>query len=342
MKREAYTHSKIGRLCRLLNIEPAHARGIVASLWYVTSVEAPAGDIGKLENEDIAEQVGTRIDPENLIAALVESRWLDESTEHRLLVHDWPEHCEDSVHKKLARKGLFFADGSMPNLARFGAHEREAIAAAYKPKASARSAPEVRPPSARPEPKPEPKAKKADAPDDSAEFDLFWRCYPRKVAKPQALRAWRETVKVRPHAHAILAALKADIEAKRDRPDWLKFFKHPATWLRAQSWNDEVLVERMSHAGAVTVPVPALFAATPEVTPEAAPEAAPEAVPTTPDEIEREAWVDTFRSHGLPEAADEAEACSMERLRELQAIHKAAIERKRKEVLAKVLGRRVA
>lgn len=184
--------------------------------------------------------------------------------------------------------------------------------------------------------------RKGEEPNGSgaSDFDTFWKCYPRKVAKPAAEKAWRQTEKDRPALPQLLAALRASIDAARRKgPNWLDYFKHPATWLRAHSWNDEVLTERMGYTGTVIVPVPSILAGTPEVTPE--PE--PEVGPIETEAIERESWVDTFRSHGLPLVADEAEWCTRERLLELQAIHAPAIERKRAEALAKIrAGRLVA
>lgn len=329
MKHEAFGHSKVGRLCRALNIEPWGARGIVQSVWHVTAIEAPRGDIGKMADEDIAYQIGWQGEPGRLVSALVDSGWLDESDEFRLVVHDWSHHCEDSVHSKLARAGLTFCDGTQPKLHRLTQRERDRIEARQNAAAEA-------PRPMRPAAPPLDKAKKAKpepttAPDP--DFDTFWRCYPVKKNKPGALKAWQQTAKIRPALPALLAALKAEIESKRRKPDWLAYFKHPATWLRAQSWNDEVLVERMTHAGSVTVPVPALFTAQPE------PKSEPEPDPMDP---EREDWIETFRTHGLPEAATEAETCSMERLRELQELHKAHIERVRAAALAKLRAGRFA
>ena len=331
MKHEAFGHSKVGRLCRALNIEPWGARGIVQSVWHVTAIEAPRGDLGKMADEDIAYQIGWQGEPGRLVSALVDSGWLDESDEFRLVVHDWSHHCEDSVHSKLARAGLTFCDGTQPKLHRLTQRERDRIearqnAAAETPRQMRPAAPPLdKAKRAKPEP--------ATAPDP--DFDTFWRCYPRKKDKPDALKAWRQTAKERPPIEQLLQALKTEIEEKRRKPDWLDYMKYPAGWLRNHSWNNEVLVERMTHAGSVTVPVPAIF--------QPAPEAAPEPDPETPEDIERESWIETFTSHGLPQAAEEAATCSMERLHELQELHKPHIERIRAAALAKIrAGRLVA
>lgn len=75
--------------------------------------------------------------------------------------------------------------------------------------------------------------------DVPAGFDEFWSAYPRKVSKPQALKAWR---KLSPDTQALQAIL-AGIERDRRSEQWLRdggqFIPHPATWLNGRRWEDE-------------------------------------------------------------------------------------------------------
>lgn len=66
------------------------------------------------------------------------------------------------------------------------------------------------------------------------DFDLFWAHYPRKVAKGAARKAFVQAVK-KTTLDAMLKALHWQ------RPQWQepKFTPHPATWLRAERWDDE-------------------------------------------------------------------------------------------------------
>ena len=57
---------------------------------------------------------------------------LDEMSGCRLYVHDWHEHCEDSVHMRLARRRKRFANGDMPNMRKFSKEEKEAILSGYR------------------------------------------------------------------------------------------------------------------------------------------------------------------------------------------------------------------
>lgn len=71
-------------------------------------------------------------------------------------------------------------------------------------------------------------------------FEEFWDLYPRKKSKGQAEKAWKAlnpSVAIQEHISETL------FKASRSQ-SWLKesgrFIPHPATWLRARGWEDEV------------------------------------------------------------------------------------------------------
>lgn len=72
-----------------------------------------------------------------------------------------------------------------------------------------------------------------------SDFELFWECYPKKKAKLEALKAWKQTESVRPEIEKILSAL--DLQCRSE--EWTnhsgQFIPHPATWLRGGRWDDE-------------------------------------------------------------------------------------------------------
>lgn len=109
MKRDAPGHGKIADLAHKLGIPRYGAVGIFECLIHATGKYAFLGDIGKLSNVAIAEQVYWDKDPDVLIKALVEVRLIDVSKRYRLVVHDWHDHCEDWVKKRVERSGLPFA-----------------------------------------------------------------------------------------------------------------------------------------------------------------------------------------------------------------------------------------
>lgn len=80
-------------------------------------------------------------------------------------------------------------------------------------------------------------------------FEKWWAVYPRKVSKGAARKAWEKLTKGMDEdelkafhwttEQAILAQRKAADKAKESGdfvPDW----KHPATWLNAECWLDDL------------------------------------------------------------------------------------------------------
>ena len=69
-------------------------------------------------------------------------------------------------------------------------------------------------------------------------FERFWSEYPRKRAKGHALKAWTA---LKPDTTLTARILDA-VRSQRDSADWRKaqgrYIPYPATWLRAQRWED--------------------------------------------------------------------------------------------------------
>lgn len=111
MKRGTTAKIKFKRLQRRLDLTLYEARGLLDCLWDAAYDNAPAGDIGRLTNEDIATLVDWRGDADDLIAALIECGWLDEDPDKfRLVIHEWSEHCEGWHVGNFAKHGKRFAD----------------------------------------------------------------------------------------------------------------------------------------------------------------------------------------------------------------------------------------
>lgn len=101
---------KFKRLQRRLKESTRAVVGLLEMLWLGTAKNCPQGDIGRFTNLDIAIMCDYDGDPDELVLALVEERWLDEDSEHRLVVHDWHEHCPTHVANNLKRWGKAFAN----------------------------------------------------------------------------------------------------------------------------------------------------------------------------------------------------------------------------------------
>lgn len=82
---------------------------VLERLWHATMANAQAGDIGKLSDVDIAEAIGWLGEPTPLVNALVAGGWLDRCEVHRLVVHDWHEHCPTYLKGAFTTNGKQFA-----------------------------------------------------------------------------------------------------------------------------------------------------------------------------------------------------------------------------------------
>ncbi len=111
------------------------AVGMMEMLWHFAGQYAPAGDVGRFEDGHIEEEAGwytwKKAASGAFIKAALDSNWLDIHDLHRILVHDWPEHCDDAIHMRLARAREFFADGTAPKLTRLPKSEKETLSEFY-------------------------------------------------------------------------------------------------------------------------------------------------------------------------------------------------------------------
>ena len=73
-----------------------------------------------------------------------------------------------------------------------------------------------------------------------ADFDAFWALYPKKKSKGEAKKAWAQ---LKP-SREIISAIMAKLPLLAASHDWTKeggqYIPNPATWLRAEGWEDEV------------------------------------------------------------------------------------------------------
>lgn len=67
-------------------------------------------------------------------------------------------------------------------------------------------------------------------------FDQFWAVYPRKIAKGDARKAWAAAVKAAKGPNLIIMGAEKYAADPTRTP---QFTAYPATWLRAQRWDDE-------------------------------------------------------------------------------------------------------
>lgn len=75
--------------------------------------------------------------------------------------------------------------------------------------------------------------------DTCASFDDFWKVWPKKVAKEDAIKAWK---KIKPDKGKLEMMVAAVAEQKQSE-EWTKdngqFIPHPASWLNGKRWKDQ-------------------------------------------------------------------------------------------------------
>ncbi len=138
MKHGTHNLPKFIRLKRLVQQPRCTVQGMLDGMWEYASQVHPDGDLGINPADDLADVVEWPGDARKLLAALIETSWMDVAPRahgvhtnspsvHTHLIHDWPDHCEDAVHMRLARAHKFFANGKSPKLCRISGAERKQL-----------------------------------------------------------------------------------------------------------------------------------------------------------------------------------------------------------------------
>ena len=256
MKSGTPFHPKVRKLARTLGLPLFSAVGILEMLWHYAEKYAPAGDIGKFDDQDIVDAVDWPEEPAKLVAALVDARLVDTCDCHRMIIHDWQDHCNDAVHMKLARAREVFASGQVPKLARFNKVERDEIEQEYAhmhinvhtctlpslakpspPMPCISSSPSVTVSSQPSEPV---KARRVQP--TPSQIESIYNAYPRKVGKKDALKAIAKAIKQldddgRDGQVFLLDRVMA--YAKATSGGDKQFIPHPATWFNRGSYDDD-------------------------------------------------------------------------------------------------------
>ena len=106
MKRGTPDHPKTLALSLQLGLRRWGAVGLLEMLWHFTAKYAPQGDVGKFTDLAIARAVDWNRDAGRLVQAMTVSGWLDPCDCHRLVVHDWADHADQTILRMLTRQKL--------------------------------------------------------------------------------------------------------------------------------------------------------------------------------------------------------------------------------------------
>lgn len=252
MKRGTPEHPKMKRLCSILCKPNYVGVGILEAMWHLVARYTPDGAIGKLANSEIARAIDWRGDPNNLINALVASGWLETCSCHRLYVHDWKDHADQTVARVLANRKLEFVtshasivlapcydDASLP---------KPLSLALPKPIIPTDSETESAEQFLTPPPNgPRPARKRAPVnPDQKVWWDEFWELFWKKDAPDDAERVFRQRVKALDVWLQVRSAVISQTSEQMDRES-SKFRTCAVKWLKGGNWKNRPAPESRSQ-----------------------------------------------------------------------------------------------
>jgi len=81
-------------------------------------------------------------------------------------------------------------------------------------------------------------------------FDLFWNEYPRKVGRGLAVKAWSKAI-AKTLPSTIMDGL-SQWKRSKDFPSEEKYIPHATTWLNAERWLDQILVDNSNRQRVTT------------------------------------------------------------------------------------------
>lgn len=221
MKRGTPRHPKTYALAQALQVPLPHAVGILEMLWHHAALYTPQGDIGRLPDAAIAEAVSWVGDVAKLIDTLVENTWLDRDSKHRLLIHDWSDHCDQAVRKWLERNGkkVYVVTG----------RRRDNVQPVTVLHPLSREAGQGRASSS--------SKKQEKLKVSPGGFEEFWQNFWTLKAKIAAERAYKKLITSHELHVKVLAAVSAQrYEMLQRDPDKRP---HAATWLNQRRWEDD-------------------------------------------------------------------------------------------------------
>lgn len=221
MKRTAIDNPKFKKLAKLLDVPFYSAVGICELLWHFTAKHAPEGDVGRWDDLEVAAAVEWNSDAKVLISSLIDSGLVDVCSRHRLVVHDWEEHCDQSVERVVAKRGYGFCKAiqrpAKRKLDQSSSKLDQTSARTYR-LVKARQG-----------------ASFKGGVGEKTDFDRFWEVYPRREGKKAARSAFERAASEKPAAEIVAAAsmFAASPKAQGD------YVPHPTTWLNQGRYDDD-------------------------------------------------------------------------------------------------------
>lgn len=241
-------HRKVYAAADALDIEPAHALGLIVSFWLWALDNAPSGSLDGISNRMIARAAQWNGNADEFVEALKSAELLDETSDGELELHDWQEYAGNLIEKREAEK-------QRSRKRRAAAKEQPAdtivLPSSWQQTTTGQT-------TDRPQSDHQKTAGRVEksrvensrveigskppiSPDAVSErFTLFWKAYPKKVGKGAAEKAWK---KIKPTAE-LFNTIMAAIDAAKASEQWQRengrYIPNPTTWLNQKRWEDEL------------------------------------------------------------------------------------------------------
>jgi hypothetical protein len=239
---------KTARLARYLAIDRAHAVGIAVCLWTWAIENAESGEIKRDDWPSVAENILWRGESEELLQALLDSGFLDDSGAGKVAIHDWQEWAGALLEKREADRQRAARNRNPEKPSANGSRtlrERSTNSLAQsrveKSREESKSLGDPDAPTCG-----DSTSKTTGKPTDAdlkREFEeSFWPGVPVKVAKGAARTAFAKARRSGVELQTILDGLPGfhAYEADRKRPDPERYRPlHPSNWLNGERWTDE-------------------------------------------------------------------------------------------------------
>jgi hypothetical protein len=236
MKRGTPRHPKVLELASLLDIPKYSAVGLLEMLWHFTAEFALDGDIGKFSDAAIAQALSYDGASTVLVSCLIHTRFLDMCECHRLRVHDWPDHADQTVRRVLAKRNQGFIP-CYDDPSTMLAPSKMPKAYCLKPKANTKE--DIYITQVHGDVRAREEYIKSGKKTYTEDFLTFWRAYPKKTGKKAAFKAWTAASKDGlPDLEIVVKAIQAQCKSRQWQDE--QFIPLPATWLNQGRWDDEV------------------------------------------------------------------------------------------------------
>lgn len=235
-------HRKVYSVADALDVDPAHALGLLVSFWLWALDNAPSGSLDGISNRMIARAAQWNGNADEFAEALKTADLLDETADGGLELHDWQEYTGSLIEKRESEKIRSRNRRAAAKEKAAGATETTAGQTTGRPQDD-RQKTDGRVEKSRVEySRVDIEGNNTPLPPNAQteRFAAFWKLYPKKQGKGAAEKAWK---KIKPTAELFDTIVTA-VEAAKLSEQWQRengrYIPNPATWLNQKRWEDDI------------------------------------------------------------------------------------------------------